>query len=146
MQRIVPYRLTDGFSVEEISIFHNDRADKIVFRAPDDGLNLHVAVVGGGRRFLATRRKCFTPPPAGLPCARASAVTKSDPARLTGALGKPTDAGAILLFTLLASIYAFLTAMLQLPSVGRLMITGVCRRTGVGVPSNSAVLVFPHAS
>jgi hypothetical protein len=112
-------------------IFHND-ADKIVFRAQMAAsiFTLLLLVIA----FLATREMFNTT--AGF---LALGLLLFDPTLLAHGALVTTDAAQACF--LLASIYAFYRYV-QLPSAGRLMITGVA--VGLALASkHSAVLVFP---
>ena len=125
-----PYRLQTVLGGRDF-IFHND-ADKIVFRAQMAAsiFTLLLLVIA----FLATREMFNTT--AGF---LALGLLLFDPTLLAHGALVTTDAAQSCF--LLASIYAFYRYV-QLPSAGRLMITGVA--AGLALASkHSAVLVFP---
>src|SRR5271156_667359 len=125
-----PYRLQAVLGGRDF-IFHND-ADKIVFRAQMAAsiFTLLLLVIA----FLATREMFNTT--AGF---LALGLLLFDPTLLAHGALVTTDAAQSCF--LLASIYAFYRYM-QLPSAGRLMLTGVA--AGLALASkHSAVLVFP---
>jgi len=125
-----PYRLQAVLGGRDF-IFHND-ADKIVFRAQMAAsiFTLLLLVIA----FLATREMFNTT--AGF---LALGLLLFDPTLLAHGALVTTDAAQACF--LLASIYAFYRYV-QLPSAGRLMITGVA--VGLALASkHSAVLVFP---
>src|SRR5258708_23482421 len=125
-----PYRLQAVLAGRDF-IFHND-ADKILFRAQMAASIFTVLLLVIA--FLATREMFNTT--AGF---LALGLLLFDPTLL--AHGALVTADAAQSCFLLASIYAFYRYV-QLPSAGRLMITGVA--AGLALASkHSAVLVFP---